>query len=140
MIHSSAVGIAAGLLALVLGAAVPRGAAAQDTAAVVPAAPAGDTTTVAAPTPAPDTTRAAAAVPRDTVIVVDQVVAVVGNRPVLASQVDEELLVQQAARDTAIQVTDQEVADGVEQQVRKVPGSWSSKGRQLPNGFTWFSL
>jgi peptidyl-prolyl cis-trans isomerase SurA len=96
----------------------------------------------------------------DSVIVVDRVVAVVGNRPVLASQVDEELfsrqaqgvrlpteperlaavrrevissivdeelLVQQAARDTAIQVTDQEVADGVEQQVRKVRGNFSSE-------------
>ena len=87
----------------------------------------------------------------DSVVVVDRVVAVVGNRPVLASQVDEELfsrqaqgvqlptdpkqleavrrevvtsivneelLVQQASRDTTIQVTDQEIADGVEQQRR----------------------
>ncbi len=102
----------------------------------------------------------AATVPPDSVIVVDRVVAVVGNRPVLASQVDEELfsrqaqgtqlpkeedrlealrrevvssivdeelLVQQAARDTAIQVTDQEVADGVEQQVRKVRGNFTSE-------------
>ena len=93
-------------------------------------------------------------------VVVDRVVAVVGNRPVLASQVDEEvfsrqsqgqplptdpdslkairkqivtsivneeLLVQQAQRDTAIKVTDQEIADGVEQQVRKVRGNFSSE-------------
>jgi peptidyl-prolyl cis-trans isomerase SurA len=143
-----------------LNAAVPTGRAlAQDTTATAtPApAPAPDTTVVAAP--APDSARAAA-VPADSVIVVDRVVAVVGNRPVLASQVDEELfsrqaqganlptapeqldsvrrevvssivdeelLVQQAARDTAIQVTDQEVADGVEQQVRKVRGNFTSE-------------
>jgi peptidyl-prolyl cis-trans isomerase SurA len=98
--------------------------------------------------------------PRDTTVVVDRVVAVVGNRPVLASQVDEEifsrqsqgqkvpdtpeglaalrkqivasiideeLLVQQAQRDTAIKVTDQEVADGVEQQVRKVRANFGSE-------------
>ena len=93
-------------------------------------------------------------------IVVDRVVAIVGNRPVLSSQVDEEvfsrqsqgaplpkdpdslaalrkqvvasivdeeLLVQQAQRDTAIKVTDQEIADGVEQQVRKVRGNFTSE-------------
>ena len=93
-------------------------------------------------------------------IVVDRVVAVVGNRPVLASQVDEEtfrrqsqgaklptdregleavrqqivgsiideeLLVQQAQRDTAIKVTDQEIANGVEEQVRKVRGNFTSE-------------
>jgi peptidyl-prolyl cis-trans isomerase SurA len=98
--------------------------------------------------------------PPDTTVVVDRVLAVVGNRPVLASQVDEELfsrqaqglelpddpkqldairrqvvssivdeelLVQQAARDTTIQVTDQEVADGVEQQVRKVRENFTSE-------------
>jgi peptidyl-prolyl cis-trans isomerase SurA len=98
--------------------------------------------------------------PADTTIVVDKVLAVVGNRPVLASQVDEEifsrqsqgqqlptepeavavlrkqvvqsivdeeLLVQQAQRDTSIQVTDQEVADGVEQQVRKVRTNFTSE-------------
>jgi peptidyl-prolyl cis-trans isomerase SurA len=92
--------------------------------------------------------------------VVDRVVAIVGNRPVLSSQVDEEvfsrqsqgqtlptdpdslaalrkqvissivdeeLLVQQAQRDTAIKVTDQEIADGVEQQVRKVRGNFTSE-------------
>jgi peptidyl-prolyl cis-trans isomerase SurA len=41
--------------------------------------------------------------------------------------VDEELLVQQAQRDTAIKVTDQEIADGVEQQVRKVRTNFQSE-------------
>ena len=95
----------------------------------------------------------------DSAMVVDKVLAVVGNRPVLASQVDEEifsrsqgqpppsdpeaiaalrkevllsivdeeLLVQKAQRDTSIQVTDQEIADGVEQQVRKVRANFSSE-------------
>ena len=40
---------------------------------------------------------------------------------------DEELLVQQAQRDTSIKVTDQEIADGVEQQVRKVRANFSSE-------------
>jgi peptidyl-prolyl cis-trans isomerase SurA len=98
--------------------------------------------------------------PRDTTFVVDRVVAVVGNRPVLASQVDEEifsrqsqgiklptnreglqqvrqqivssiideeLLVQQAMRDTAIAVTDEEIASGVEEQVRKVRSNFTSE-------------
>ena len=124
-------------------------AAAALTAAPFGAATAQDTTARATPAP-----------PRDSVVVVDRVLAVVGNRPVLASQVDEELfsrqaqgvdlpddpkqldalrrevassivdeelLVQQAVRDTAIQVTDQEVADGVEQQVRKVRGNFTSE-------------
>jgi peptidyl-prolyl cis-trans isomerase SurA len=97
---------------------------------------------------------------RDTTFVVDRVVAVVGNRPVLASQVDEEifsrqsqgvklptnpegiqlirqqivssiideeLLVQQAQRDTAITVTDEEIASGVEEQVRKVRSNFGSE-------------
>ena len=158
--RSVSFGFLAGLVAVALNAAA---APAQDTTTVAEPAPARDTTTAVAPPQTPDTVRAAAAaaaVPRDTVIVVDQVVAVVGNRPVLASQVDEELfsrqaqgadlpkapeqldairrevvssivdeelLVQQAARDTAIQVTDQEVADGVEQQVRKVRGNFTSE-------------
>ena len=96
----------------------------------------------------------------DTVFVVDRVVAVVGNRPVLASQVDEELfsrqsqgaklpdnpdgmrevrrqivssiideelLVQQAQRDTAIKVTDEEIASGVEEQVRKIRNNFTSE-------------
>jgi peptidyl-prolyl cis-trans isomerase SurA len=98
--------------------------------------------------------------PRDSTFVVDRVVAVVGNRPVLASQVDEEifsrqsqgvklpeneagiravrqqivasiideeLLVQQAQRDTAIKVTDEEIASGVEEQIRKVRSNFTSE-------------
>ena len=98
--------------------------------------------------------------PRDTTFVVDRVIAVVGNRPVLASQVDEEifsrqsqgariptdpeglkavrreivssiideeLLLQQAQRDTAITVTDEEIASGVEEQVRKVRSNFTSE-------------
>ena len=105
---------------------------------------------------AADTNRA----PADTTFMVDRVLAVVGNRPVLASQVeeeifsresqgaklpsdpqgheavrqqivssiiDEELLVQQAQRDTSIKVTDEEIASGVEEQVRKVRGNFSSE-------------
>jgi peptidyl-prolyl cis-trans isomerase SurA len=168
-------GCLAAIVAVALGAAAPGGrAAAQDTTATAPEVTPPDTAPVAAPLPPRDTTtpaldsappaagpaRAAASLPPDTVVVVDRVVAVVGNRPVLASQVDEELfsrqaqgvnmptdpkqleavrrevvssivdeelLVQQAARDTAIQVTDQEVADGVEQQVRKVRGNFTSE-------------
>jgi peptidyl-prolyl cis-trans isomerase SurA len=160
-----------GCLGLLAGALSPAGAAAaQDTTSAVQ-----DTTSAVQDTAgpalpptegptAPDTVAAMPAatdsLPVDSVLVVDRVVAVVGNRPVLASQVDEELfsrqaqgvrlptdpkslealrrqvvssivdeelLVQQATRDTAIQVTDQEVADGVEQQVRKVRGNFSSE-------------
>jgi len=97
---------------------------------------------------------------RDTTFVVDKVVAVVGNRPILASQVDEEifsrqsqglklptspegiealrkqvvqgiiddeLLVQEAERDTTIKVTDQEIADGVEEQIKKIRSNFSSE-------------
>jgi peptidyl-prolyl cis-trans isomerase SurA len=93
-------------------------------------------------------------------VVVDRVVAVVGNQPVLASQVDEEvfsrqsqgqqlptdpdsltairkqvvtsivdeeLLVQQAQRDTSIKVTDQEIADGVQQQIAKIRTNFTSE-------------
>jgi peptidyl-prolyl cis-trans isomerase SurA len=93
--------------------------------------------------------------------VVDRVVAVVGDAPILASQVDEELftqraqqeqlqkmtqaefralcrqvvsdlidsevMVQVALRDTAIKVTDQEVADGVEQQFKNVRQRFSTE-------------
>ena len=124
-----------------------------------------DTTSVASDTAgaAPDTVTTVnqAAIPvRDTTLVVDRVVAVVGNRPVLASQVDEEifsrqsqgakvpttpeglngvrhqivssiideeLLVQQAQRDTSIKVTDEEIASGVEEQVRKVRSNFTSE-------------
>jgi peptidyl-prolyl cis-trans isomerase SurA len=151
-----------GCLGLLAGVLSPVGAAAaQDTTSAVR-----DTAAAALPPPAapaaPAASDEAAAVPAatDSVLVIDRVVAVVGNRPVLASQVDEELfsrqaqgvqlptepapmealrrqvissivdeelLVQQATRDTAIQVTDQEIADGVEQQVRKVRGNFSSE-------------
>jgi len=112
---------------------------------------------VSAPLSAQDSMPAMA---RDTAFVVDRVVAVVGNRPVLASQVDEELfsrqsqgaklptteeglkavrreivssiideelLVQQAQRDTSITVTDEEIASGVEEQVRKVRVNFNSE-------------
>jgi len=91
---------------------------------------------------------------------VDRIVAVVGVRPILASQleerlvyeqsqglqlppdsaarqavkvqllrqmVDEELLVQQAERDTTIKVTDQEVQDAVERNVQQVRGNYQSE-------------
>jgi peptidyl-prolyl cis-trans isomerase SurA len=90
---------------------------------------------------------------------VDRVVAVVGTRPILASQVeeqlvlaqsqgakipedsagreatrrqillqmvDEELMVQQAERDTIIKVTDQEVQEAVEQTVQNVRKQFAS--------------
>jgi len=136
--------VAFGLLAL----ATPAGAglAAQDSTAVA----ADSTSTAAAIAPAA----------RDTTFMVDRVLAVVGNRPVLASQIeeeifsresqgtklptdpegikavrqqivtsiiDEELLVQQAQRDTAIKVTDEEIASGVEEQVRKVRDNFTSE-------------
>jgi peptidyl-prolyl cis-trans isomerase SurA len=96
----------------------------------------------------------------DTSFTVDRVLAVVGNRPILASQVDEEifsrqsqggklpdtpegvqatrrqvvstiideeLLVQQAQRDTSIKVTDEEIASGVEEQVKKVRANFTSE-------------
>ncbi len=102
----------------------------------------------------------AAAPTGDTTFTVDRVVAVVGTRPILASQVDEEifsrqsqglqfpktpegaaalrrqviegiieaeLLIQEAERDTAVKVTDQEIAEGVEQQIRKIRGNFSSE-------------
>jgi peptidyl-prolyl cis-trans isomerase SurA len=108
----------------------------------------------------PDTAPDAAPASRDTTFVVDRVVAVVGNRPILASQVEEEifsrqsqglqlpqtpegalalrnqviegiieseLLIQEAERDTAVKVTDQEVAEGVEQQIRKIRGNFGSE-------------
>ncbi len=136
------------------------GLAAQDSAGVTapPAVPPGADS--AAPASAPAPLGPASGAQSDGPIVVDRVVAIVGNRPVLASQVDEEvfsrqsqgqsppkdpdslaalrkqviasivdeeLLVQQAQRDTAIKVTDQEIADGVEQQVRKVRGNFTSE-------------
>ncbi len=98
---------------------------------------------------------------RDTTIVTDRVIAVVANRPILLSQVDEEiftrqseaglklpeteagmdslrqsvmsdiideeLLVQEAQRDTTIKVTDEEVVQGVEQQVKNVRSRFTSE-------------
>jgi peptidyl-prolyl cis-trans isomerase SurA len=133
------------------------GVVAQDTTATA-AIPDGISldTTAAARSPAP----VSSAPPRDTTFVVDRVVAVVGNRPVLASQVDEEifsrqsqgmklptdpegirsvrqqivssiideeLLLQQAQRDTSITVTDEEIASGVEEQIRKVRSNFTSE-------------
>jgi len=94
-------------------------------------------------------------------IVVDRVVAVVGNKPLLASQLDEalfsqlaqgaklpegdsaamralrvaaldqlidqELMVQEALRDTSIKVTDQEVAARVDQQIKRVRQGFTSE-------------
>ncbi|HEU4587949.1 MAG TPA: peptidylprolyl isomerase [Gemmatimonadales bacterium] len=118
----------------------------------------------AGPIPAAQPQPAAPAEPagplRDTVVTVDRVVAVVGNQPILASQVDEEIfsrqsqglqipkdekamnalrkqvtqsivdeevLIQEAQRDTSIKVTDQEIADGVEQQIKKIRSNFSSE-------------
>ena len=98
---------------------------------------------------------------RDTTMVTDRVIAVVGNRPILLSQVDEEiftresqaglklpdtesgmdslrqsvmndiideeLMVQEAQRDTTIKVTDEEVVQGVEQQVKNVRARFTSE-------------
>jgi peptidyl-prolyl cis-trans isomerase SurA len=49
------------------------------------------------------------------------------RKQIVTSIVDEELLVQQAQRDTTIKVTDQEIADGVEQQVRKIRTNFTSE-------------
>jgi peptidyl-prolyl cis-trans isomerase SurA len=151
------------LLVAALGLTAPTagaGLAAQDSAGVVTAPPAAPPASDSAVAPAPAPVGPATEAQSDGPIVVDRVVAIVGNRPVLASQVDEEvfsrqsqgqsppkdpdslaalrkqvissivdeeLLVQQAQRDTAIKVTDQEIADGVEQQVRKVRGNFTSE-------------
>lgn len=159
-------------LALAMSAVWPAGGAglaAQDSSAVAvdstSSIPDSGTAAPASAVSQPDTLSAS---PReavvspatDTTFMVDQVVAVVGNRPVLASQVeeeifsresqgtklptdpegmksarqavvsaiiDEELLVQQAQRDTAIKVTDEEIASGVEEQVRKVRANFTSE-------------
>jgi peptidyl-prolyl cis-trans isomerase SurA len=145
--------VAIGLLALApLGRA---GLAAQDSTIVL-----ADSASVAADTSRVTPNVAVATTAADTTFMVDRVLAVVGNRPVLASQVeeeifsresqgaklptdpegmaairqqivssiiDEELLVQQAQRDTAIKVTDEEIASGVEEQVRKVRGNFISE-------------
>lgn len=142
-----------GALLLALLALAPVALSAQDSTGAPTAARAADTATAALPD-------AGRTLTGDTTVVVDEVVAIVGNRPVLASQVDEELfsrqsqgvklpdtpegmrqvrnqivssiideelLVQQALRDTSITVTDQEIADGVEQQIRKVRSNFTSE-------------
>jgi peptidyl-prolyl cis-trans isomerase SurA len=148
--------VALALLAPVAGVRL----AAQDSTGTVAPPPAPPVPDSAAPAQGPAPLGGPVAAPPDGPIVVDRVVAIVGNRPVLSSQVDEEvfsrqsqgqplptdpdslaalrkqvissivdeeLLVQQAQRDTAIKVTDQEIADGVEQQVRKVRGNFTSE-------------
>ncbi len=148
--------VALALVALVSSAA--RRLPAQDSAAVADTASArADSSTI---TRAPAALVPDTAPPADTTFMVDRVLAVVGNRPVLASQVeeeifsreaqgaklptdpdgikavrqqvissiiDEELLVQQAQRDTSITVTDEEIASGVEEQVRKIRGNFTSE-------------
>jgi peptidyl-prolyl cis-trans isomerase SurA len=49
------------------------------------------------------------------------------RQEIVSSIIDEELLVQQAQRDTSIKVTDEEIAGGVEEQVRKVRGNFTSE-------------
>ncbi|HEX5387830.1 MAG TPA: peptidylprolyl isomerase [Gemmatimonadales bacterium] len=49
------------------------------------------------------------------------------RRQVVQSIVDEQLLVQEAQRDTTIKVTDQEINEGVEQQIKKVRSNFSSE-------------
>lgn len=49
------------------------------------------------------------------------------RKQVMSQIIDVELLVQAAQRDTAIKVTDQEIADGVEQQIQKVRGNFASE-------------
>ncbi len=144
------IAVAAGVL-IALGAGKLR---AQDTAAATV------TDTASASLDSALVPRALVAPSQDSTFVVDRVVAVVGNRPVLASQVDEEifsrqsqgmklptdpqglgevrqqivssiideeLLLQQAQRVTSIKVTDEEIASGVEEQVRKVRSNFTSE-------------
>ena len=106
----------------------------------------------------------------DTTLVVDRIVAVVGNQPILGSQVeeqfftvlsgqaapklesaadsaalrrriladmvDEEILVQEALRDTAVKVTEQEVNEAVDQRLSSLRGQFKSEvdyRRELAN-------
>ncbi len=147
------IALALGLLAWA--SLTPEGLAAQDSASMV-----ADSASAVTDTSQSPVEMATAPPASDTTFMVDRVLAVVGNRPVLASQVeeeifsresqgaelptdpqgmravrqqivssiiDEELLVQQAQRDTAIQVTDEEIASGVEEQIRKVRGNFTSE-------------
>ena len=113
----------------------------------------------AAPLGAQQVAARGATLPVDTATAVDFVVAVVANRPILNSQVEEEfftrqqgrqapadpelraalrhevvqdlvnaeLLVQEAERDTMIKVTAEEIAEGVEQQVRRIRAGFKSE-------------
>ena len=163
-------GVAVAFAMMASGPAAGVRAAAQDSSSVVvdsgsvtadTTAPVPPSGALASPDSLPSSSRETAVPPAtDTTFTVDRVLAVVGNRPVLASQVeeemfsreaqgaklptdpegikavrqqivlsiiDEELLVQQAQRDTAIQVTDEEIASGVEEQVRKVRANFTSE-------------
>src|SRR5689334_11771859 len=151
------------LVAAALAAVPSQRLLGQDTTAVVSDSASSAVDTTADSTGSPQFSSAPAGTPmppQDTTFVVDRVVAVVANRPVLASQVDEELfsrqsqgvklptdsaglervrqdivssiideelLVQQAQRDTSIKVTDEEIASGVEEQVRKVRSNFTSE-------------
>jgi len=139
MIMRKTAGQAVTLLALVLAGAGPARLAAQQSGFVADSTPAGRC---------------------DSASSVDRIVAVVGDAPILASQLEEEgyqrrsqspplppgqeplrafchevltdlinteLMVQVAERDTSIKVTDQEVADGVESQIRNVRSKFSSE-------------
>jgi peptidyl-prolyl cis-trans isomerase SurA len=151
---------AAARLVFSLLALAPAVVAAQDSTASAPDAAPAAQPAFTTPDSMPAPREAVAGRVNDTTFLVDRVVAVVGNRPVLASQVeeeifsresqgaklptdpegskavreqivssiiDEELLVQQAQRDTSITVTDEEIASGVEEQVRKVRGNFTSE-------------
>jgi peptidyl-prolyl cis-trans isomerase SurA len=143
---------------LALTPAWTTGLGAQDTTSfAVDSTRAAADSTAAAPAPHAEVAPQPA---HDTTFTVDRVLAVVGNRPILASQVDEEifsrqsqggklpdtpegvqatrrqvvstiideeLLVQQAQRDTSIKVTDEEIASGVEEQVKKVRANFTSE-------------
>ncbi len=49
------------------------------------------------------------------------------RQQVIDGIIEAELLIQQAQRDTAVKVTDQEIAEGVEQQIRKIRGNFGSE-------------
>ena len=116
---------------------------------------------VAAPGARAEAQDSTVAVLNDTAFVVDRVVAVVGNQPILGSQIEEqlftmlsardapplataadtaalrtrilddmiaeELLVQEAQRDTAVKVTEQEVSQGVVERLRSVRNRFTSE-------------
>jgi parvulin-like peptidyl-prolyl isomerase len=107
-----------------------------------------------------DSNHAPAVAKCDTATAVDRVVAVVGDAPVLSSQLEEEIyaqraqgapapaspeelhavcsaalsrivdvevLIQQAVRDTAIKVTEEEISDGVEEQIKNIRQRFTSE-------------